>query len=217
MIILFVLKVICILILIFILLILFIPFRYSVIARKHEDIFIKASGSWLCGLLGFVFSKRYGRKSMLYVRLLNIRFGINKRKKDKQSLKIESDNPQKDKKPGKNNGRFLDKNFLKHMMKAVKELFYHIKPQKFKLEGRYGFEDPFYTGVALASFNIMRPLFMKYDVNVNAVFEEEILEGNFLIKGRLILIAIVFIGLKTIFNKNVRKILFSKEEKAYVN
>lgn len=217
MIILFVLKVIFILILVFVLLVLFIPFKYSVIARKHEDIFIKASGSWLFGLLGFVFSKRYGSKKKLYVRLLHIRFGVNKDKKDKLALKIDSDNTRRDKKPRKNNGRFLDKNFLKTMMKAVKELFYHIKPKRFKLEGRYGFEDPFYTGVALASFNIMRPLFMKYDVNVNAVFEEEILEGNFLIKGRLIMIVVVFIGLKTIFNKNVRKILFSKEEKAYVN
>ncbi len=217
MIILSVLKVICILILVFVLLILFVPFKYSVIARKHEDIFIKASGSWLFGLLGFVFSKRYGSKKKLYVRLLHIHFGINKWKKDKLALKIESDNPQIDKNTGKNNGRYLNMNFLKPMMKAIKELFCHIKPKKFKLEGRYGFEDPFYTGVALASFNIMRPLFIKYDVNVNAVFEEEILEGNFLIKGRLILIAVVYIGLKTIFNKNVRKILFSKEEKAYVN
>ena len=102
------------------------------------------------------------------------------------------------------------------MMKAIKELFYHIKPRKFKLEGRYGFEDPFYTGIALASINIMRPLFINYDVNVNAVFEEDILEGSLLIKGRMVLIAVVFIALKTIFNKNVRKILFSREEKAYV-
>jgi hypothetical protein len=195
---------------------LFVPFRYSVVARKHEDTNIKANGSWLFGLVGITFFKKFGNKSKLHVRLLQIRIEINKRKNMKLSPKTDSKDLKNDKKT-RIRGSFLDKDFLKPAIKALKELFYHIKPRRFKLEGRYGFEDPFYTGIALASFNIIQPLFTNYDVNVCPVFEEEIFEGNFLIKGRLILIAVVVIAIKTIFNKNLRKILFSKEEKAYVN
>jgi len=209
MIILLVVKFIFILLSVLIFLILFVPFRYSVIADKHECVFIKAQCSWLFGLTGFAFSKKSGSKSMLYARLVNIRFKINKEKKAKHTRKIKSHDHKNNFSAPRKAGRFLDMDFIKAVIKAVKELFYHIKPQKFKLEGRYGFEDPFYTGIALASINIMRPLFSNYDVNVYAVFEDEVLEGSLLIKGRMVLIAAVFIALKTIFNKNVRKILFS--------
>ncbi|HEY9062367.1 MAG TPA: DUF2953 domain-containing protein [Pseudobacteroides sp.] len=216
MVILFILKVFGILLSFVVLLLLFVPFTYCVAARKHKDTHIKAGVSWLFGLLGFTFSKKNWNKSQLYIRLLKIKFSVINSNTKKLHLKVDSKYQKKDKLP-QNNVRFLDKNFLKPIMKALKELFYHIKPKRFKLEGRYGFEDPFYTGVALASFNIMRPLFINYNVNVCPVFEDEILEGNFLIKGRLILIAVMVIAIKTLFNKNVRKILFSKEEKAYVN
>lgn len=191
-------------------LILFVPFKYNILARKYESTIFRAKVSWFFGAIELIYSKEVGTRSKFWLKLSA--FKINIKNKKPQKIKAKKDAEKKE----RNSARFLNKDFIACMIKAFLELINHIKPNKFRLEGRFGFEDPYYTGIALASYNILYPHLKKYDINTCAVFDEDVLEGVLSINGRLIVARVLIIALKTYFNRNVRTILKSKEEKEYV-
>ncbi|MGI6007824.1 MAG: DUF2953 domain-containing protein [Ruminococcus sp.] len=63
-------------------------------------------------------------------------------------------------------------------------LLRHVMPRKVKGYVRFGFEDPAMTGQTLGAVSLILPLY-KTGFQVIPVFDEKILEGNFLLKGRI--------------------------------
>jgi hypothetical protein len=62
------------------------------------------------------------------------------------------------------------------------------------------------------------PLHRKnFNIALQPVFYDEVLEGKFLIKGRIVLAPILWIAVKFILSRPVRNILKERKRKAYAN
>lgn len=79
----------------------------------------------------------------------------------------------------------------------------HLKPKKFDLYLHYGLSDPATTGQLLGGISIFYPIFHK-NVKIIPDFEQEILEGKLLIKGRLQVFLIVRIFISLYWDKNIK-------------
>lgn len=88
-----------------------------------------------------------------------------------------------------------------------KKLLHHIFPKKIKGKVTFGSEDPSITGTALAVLGMTIP-FHKNRVEVVPVFDNQnILEGNIKIKGRIYGFVPVKILAELYFNKNIKYII----------
>ena len=87
-----------------------------------------------------------------------------------------------------------------------------IKPRK--LEGNLivGTNDPATTGQIMAVYGILYPL-IGNNITVTPDFDQQIVEGNLLIKGRITAFKILKIAWIIYFNKDIRRIvkLFKRE------
>ncbi len=84
--------------------------------------------------------------------------------------------------------KFLRDENTKEAFRCLKEnagdLIRHMLPRKVKGYVRYGFDDPALTGQTLGAVSMILPLY-KSGFQVIPVFDEEILEGDVLLKGRI--------------------------------
>lgn len=98
---------------------------------------------------------------------------------------------------------------LKDVLIGVKNLLVHMRPRKVKINGELGFEDPSVTGQI---FGILGFLSAYYDgcLNIKANFEEPVIDIEFDIKGRLTLVYAIFIVVRLMMNKRIRKWVFRK-------
>ena len=91
--------------------------------------------------------------------------------------------------------------------KCKKEFFRlmkHLKPKKADVRIIYGFDDPYYTGQALAVFSVLYP-FVGGCISVTPDFEHQVLKGSAYLKGKIYLWHFVQSGWKLIWNRNVRQ------------
>lgn len=93
-------------------------------------------------------------------------------------------------------------------------LFKMIKPRKVKVDGTVGMKSPDQTGYVCAAIGVISPFFKKQQIHVIPDFENFIIKGNVLIKGRIYLFVVLVIAIKAFFDKNIRKVIemFRKEE-----
>lgn len=88
-----------------------------------------------------------------------------------------------------------------------KKLLHHIFPKKIRGQVTFGSEDPSITGTALAVLGMTMP-FHKNRVEIVPVFDNQnILEGNIKIKGRIYGFVPVKILAELYFNKNIKYII----------
>lgn len=112
---------------------------------------------------------------------------------------------------------FLEREDLKRAFALCKKqllrIWKNIRPRKVKADVRFGFADPASTGQILAIGGMLYPLLGKTIV-LRPEFEEQVLEGHILIKGRIT----IFILLKALwilyFNKDIKRLIrvWKKEE-----
>jgi len=88
--------------------------------------------------------------------------------------------------------------------KEFKWIVRFLKPKKFRLNLHYGFDDPYRTGQVLAGLSMIYP-FIGDHMNVQSDFENQVLEGNFHMKGNLRMIYPVIYLVKLVTDKNVRR------------
>lgn len=93
--------------------------------------------------------------------------------------------------------------FLK-AIQSLKRLVLRLKPTDFSGSVRFGFEDPAVTGKTLAILSVMAPLF-EGNLEVEPEFQEEILEGELLIAGKLTAWKFAALALELFTDKNIRK------------
>ena len=95
--------------------------------------------------------------------------------------------------------------FLK-VVSELKHLLLRLRPQKIVGEIEFGFDDPAWTGQALAGISILYPYFADC-FQVIPDFEEKKLRGQIEIKGKITAKNFVALGLYVILDKNVRMTL----------
>lgn len=98
---------------------------------------------------------------------------------------------------------------FKNVLIGVKNLLVHMRPRKMRINGTIGFDDPALTGQLFAVLGILYPYYGK-NANVTASFDEKIIDVEFDIKGRLMLMYAVFIVARLLGNERIRKWVFRK-------
>ena len=93
--------------------------------------------------------------------------------------------------------------FLK-AIQSLKRLVLRLKPTDFSGNVRFGFEDPAVTGKTLAVLSVTVPFF-EGNLEVEPEFQEEILEGELLIAGKLTAWKFTALVLELFTDKNIRK------------
>ena len=83
-------------------------------------------------------------------------------------------------------------------------IFKHYRPRKMKGHLRFGFEDPYHTGQALAALSLIYPFYGR-DVDVHPDFEQKILEGHIVIRGRVRVVHLLRLVFLWIFDKDIKQ------------
>lgn len=95
------------------------------------------------------------------------------------------------------------KKALSDLTRTGKRFLRHILPRRLEGDIHVGFEDPSVTGKLLAYLALLYP-FTGDALNVEADFENKVLEGKLKFSGRIRLGALLYFALTIILNKNIR-------------
>ena len=95
------------------------------------------------------------------------------------------------------------------LWEQLKRLLQKIRPKKYRLRVRYGFEDSETTGWLAVRLAVLYGL-LGLDIELIPDFEESVFEGEGMIKGKIRLAGILMIAGKVYFNRLVQKKLLKK-------
>ncbi len=194
--------------------ILVIPFQYSCSGFKYEKTYLEAKVKWLFGVLKFGFSYDSETGALKEFRV----FGIKPSSKENKESSVKKKNTKKQKKSSGKVGISLMKELFKEGLSAFKKVFNKIKPKKFILSAKVGFDDPYNTGVLRAVLSIFHKEIQRYDVKIDTVFDDEVIEGRFLIQGRIVIAELIPIVIKFMFSRPVKNMFkLRKGKKVYAN
>ena len=106
---------------------------------------------------------------------------------------------------------FLDhprtKEALSFLWKNAKKLIYHVLPTRITGKITFGNEDPAVTGMVLAVLGMTIP-FHKNKIEAAPLFDDEnVLEGEILLKGRIYGIVVLKTAAELYFNKNIKYVI----------
>lgn len=90
--------------------------------------------------------------------------------------------------------------------KALKEMVWlkrFLKPKKARVDLHFGLEEPDKTGLVLAACGMIYPFVGEY-MNIRPDFENQILEGEFYMKGRLRAVYLVILAARLFFDQSIR-------------
>ena len=82
-------------------------------------------------------------------------------------------------------------------------MFCFLKPSKCEADLEFGFSDPSVTGYVLAGASLIYP-FIGECVEITPNFDEKVLKGNAMIKGRVHAVYFVIVLWNLLWNKNIR-------------
>lgn len=89
------------------------------------------------------------------------------------------------------------------ILRQLKKIVKHIIPKKAEGKIRFGFDDPYRTGQVLSLLSICYPWYQD-SLQVTPVFDENILEGECRIRGRIRIGVLIGYAVRLLFNKNIR-------------
>lgn len=101
---------------------------------------------------------------------------------------------------------------IKILFKLLIKLLKHILPQRVKGRVEFGFEDPATTANIVGYISLLHPKYYKR-VDIIPVFNNEIIDINLDIRGRIQLIYILYILIIGFFDKNIRRLYTLYREK----
>jgi hypothetical protein len=200
--------IIIIILLSILILVLAVPFEYSVSGCNYEKYCFEAELSWLFRSTRFIFLKEEGKPKGFWFRI----FGFDRSLKGTRNDKYKKQKKNKRKDSQYSVSDFLSVKLLKEAADFITMFVKHIRPRIFQLSGKFGFEDPFETGIILATLNVFG-IDYNCSVNLHPVFDEEVLEGSFIVKGRIVLAYLLFILVKLLLSRSGRRIIFKRRPK----
>ena len=131
--------------------------------------------------------------------------------------KIEKEKEEKNKKNSKKKKRsnfnirdYIQKEFINDLINYFKEIIHIVKPKTVEINGFYGFEDPSLTGMICGIIPLISSLIPKSDINLQPVFDDEIIEIECDIHGKISLLSAIIKTIKFVLKKNSRERIFKK-------
>lgn len=185
--------------LILIMLVFFVPIFFNIQARKYNGLVLWVKVSWFFNAFYCYIEKRGSQRPVAIVKILGLKIPIERgRAKKKKKEKI--------KKEKKFNFRaLLNQPFLTKTFQFIRKVLKHIVPQEFRVRLSYGFDNPANTGILCGFIALFSAYFSGYDIHLNPIFDQEILEGELFLKGRLFCFVITYYILQLVLSKTFRK------------
>jgi hypothetical protein len=194
MIILVILEYILVICLSVIILILFVPIFFHLQVSKYNDLILWAKVNWLFNAI-YCHIKKEGDQNLVII--LKI-FGLQ--------IYLKEGRAKKKKKEKKFDFRaLLNKPFLTKAFQFIKKVLKHIVPQEFRVRLSYGFDNPANTGILCGFIALFSAYYSGYDIYLGPIFDQEILEGELFLKGRLFCFVITYYILQLVLSKTFRK------------
>ena len=97
------------------------------------------------------------------------------------------------------------KRALEKLKKQLGRLLKHIKPSKFLVNVLIGSKDPYLIGQAYSVYGTFYQLIGNH-VFITPDFEEDRLEGDLFLKGRITVAVLLFIAWKVVFDKEIKRL-----------
>jgi hypothetical protein len=185
--------------LILIILILFVPIFFYIQVSKYNDLVLWVKVNWLFNAFYCYIEKKGNQRPIAIVRILGLKIPIERERAQKKKRK-------KIKKEKKFDFRaLLNQPFLTKAFQFIKKVLKHILPQEFRVRVSYGFDNPANTGILCGFIALFSAYYSGHDINFNPIFDQEILEGELFLKGRLLCFVITYYILQLVLSKTFRK------------
>ena len=200
------------------LILIIVPYHYRVAGEKYEQSRLEGSIIWLFGGIKIDFSRTFPGRFRVHLTVLGwFRHSFAPQtppgKPKQESLpppgKSEEHKHSKEKKKSSFK-EFLKPDILKEALTTLVKLLKHFQPHTLSVSAKIGFNDPMMTGLLYGLLSQFHFLIHRHDVHVQPVFDEEYLEGQFLIGGRVWIPALLLMMAGFMLSKPVRSIYISK-------
>lgn len=183
-----------------IILLLIVPVEYTLSADLKERTTAGAGARWALvkALVSFEdFTPRVGMS--VFGREIRLR-RAEKRLKDKA-----------EKKKRKGRRPMPGMAFFREALSFLKEILDVLKPKEFYAEGYYGLDDPADTAALSALIMQLCSCMPNARLELCPVFDSELIDMHLRISGSVVPIMLVFIALKYLLKKDVRRVLIFRE------
>jgi len=194
-----------------VLLFIIIPIEYEFNSKIDEKIIANVKLSFFKSF--FKIMVKYKNKETLFlIKVMGVT-AIRKEIKN-PSKKIKKENLKEKKNTNFNIKDYVEKEFIKDLLNYFKDIIDIIKPKVVKINGTYGFEDPSLTGMACGIIPIVTNLIPSSKINLQPVFDDEIIDIYCEVYGRIFLLIVAIKTLKFVLKKNNRRKIFKKLKKS---
>jgi len=182
-----------------IILILFVPIFFHLQVSKYNDLILWAKVSWLFNAIYCHIRKEGDQNPVVILKIFGLQIHLKEgRAKKKKRGKIKKEKIFDFR-------ALLNKPFLTKVFQFIKKVIKHIVPQEFRVRLSYGFDNPANTGILSGFIALFSTYFSRYDICLNPIFDQEILEGELFLKGRLFCFVITYYILQLVISKTFRK------------
>ncbi|MDP3488192.1 MAG: DUF2953 domain-containing protein [Bacillota bacterium] len=162
---------------------LLLPITYQAQFSSDEKTTLATRISWF-GLVVGSYKLGQGVELRVCGYRVSLSRGSPKKPKERKEGDIQKEKSKRRKRPN------LD---LRALWSIARKVIEHVSPQRIEAGLRFGFEDPYYTGV-IGAFLYTR--FGGSSVRLTPVYDEEVLEGWFLVEGRVIPVVVLYVALR---------------------
>lgn len=88
--------------------------------------------------------------------------------------------------------KIISKDNIEDLLKFLIKIFKLIKPDDFRLDLLISLDDPYYNGLILAYYHSLKGVYLNFPVRLNINWQEEVVEGQGKIAGKIIPIVIFY-------------------------
>ena len=192
--------------------IIFIPIVYSIEGAKEECYYLTLRISWLWKIFNFIVNKEEYKKMDFFLTIFGFRVTLQDRKKVKEKKKKKGEIKKLESKRKKAKQKinkylsFFQRSFLDQSFRLIRRVFRHIIPKEYSMHLIYGFEDPADTGMLTGFFYLLFPTIHNSDMmKINPVFDKEMIQGEISIKGRIIIVVLIYYFIQFYFAQGIRQ------------
>ena len=181
-----------------IILILFVPIFFHLQVNKYNELILWVKINWLFNAIYCHIKKEGDQNLAIILKIFGVQIHLKEGKVEKKKEKIIKEK--------KFDFRaLLNQPFLTKAFQFIKKVLKHILPQEFRVRFSYGFDNPANTGILCGFIAIFSAYYSGYDIFLNPIFDQEILEGELFLKGRLFCFVITYYILQLVLSKTFRK------------
>ena len=201
-----------------ILLFIIIPFEYEFNTKIDEKIRADINLSFFQKFLKLLVTYE-DKETLFLIKVMGLciirkKIKISNRKKEKVNLEKLKPKKKKNKKVDFNIKDYIQGAFINDLINYFKDIINIIKPKKIKINGIFGFEDPSLTGISCGIIPLISALIPTRDINLQPVFDDEIIDIYCEIHGKISILAATIRTLKFILKKNNREKIFKNFKKS---